>query len=355
MRKKTRIAVFAAAVLAVAAMCVAGCNGTAQEGDSQDAEQATEVSYAPKVRQLEDGTIIQLTPYDDRSNAYYFQQRDFVPYNTYWVHADERGCKSCHDNLRELLQDMDQYNHGGVDTILEGVEWDINTCIDCHTIGAWYYFVTNYEKLSTLIHAQHQDVASCWNCHDTQEDYATGTTKMVLWENVKYEKLRGIYTLTADEMTGDFTYTQDYITPVKDMYNLGPEYSDADRERYQKHEDGVPLDQELYDNWSITVDGTAVAEPKTFMLKDIMENGPIQTITCTFNCATARVNAGAVGQFEVTGVPLSWVFDQCDISEDAALCCGVSVDYFGYDTATEYPTVYEMGMLATEINGEPLS
>ena len=61
--------------------------------------------YAPEVRVLEDGTKVQRTPSEGAvftsldSSYTYHTPTDGIPYNTYYLKADSRGCNACHEDL----------------------------------------------------------------------------------------------------------------------------------------------------------------------------------------------------------------------------------------------------------------
>ena len=347
LRKRFLIAGAAAA----AACLLAGVIGCTQaEEPTPDPEEVTQ--YAPEVRRMANGKLVQLTPVDSRSDAYYFQQRDFVPYNTYWIDADNRGCKSCHDDLKAVL-DESPYQHAGIGTGVD-TEWTIDTCLGCHNGLPEGYF-TEEGTFPTVMHAIHQDKAECFQCHDISEDWYTGEDGMAMWDSVKHAKMRGIVWLTEEYLPEEFTYTQEYVTDAETLFDLGAQSTYLDFMRTDNEAEDAPLDQAMFDEWVISVDGDAVTTPKSWTLAELKEVAPMVTQLVTFNCTIGPANSGAIGQLEVTGVPVSWIFDQAGATEEAVWCQGMAGDYYGAYYTNDYQWAYQYGILALEFNGEPIS
>ena len=159
--------------------------------------------YAPEVRVLEDGTKVQRTPSEGAvftsldSSYTYHTPTDGIPYNTYYLKADSRGCNACHEDLAQTLNDG-IYPHADLSNPY-GIQITVQMCQDCHTFG--YGYITNQNSFGSLIHGIHATgQADCWNCH-----VATGDgSGMQLWDEAKFEELRGI-TPVAD-VQGEFSY-----------------------------------------------------------------------------------------------------------------------------------------------------
>ena len=84
-------------------------NDSAAEKDAAPAKADATVptTFLPAVIELEDGTKVQRTPDEtveqntlDGGYSYFLQSEETIaeaPYNTTFLHANERGCNSCHE------------------------------------------------------------------------------------------------------------------------------------------------------------------------------------------------------------------------------------------------------------------
>jgi len=360
------VALFASALL----LC-AGC--TQQTTNELTADVDTSQQFQPEVETLDDGTVIQRTPTEsaddttlDTSYIYYYQTDDTTatePYNTYYLHADEKGCNACHENLADTLANMD-YDHVDLRNSY-GIQITEQMCEDCHTFG--YGYITNQNSFGSLIHGIHgtdgmgttdddraatatdgkattSDI-SCWNCH-----VATGDGDgMQLWDDVKHQQLRGI-TAVAD-VTGDFTYDQSKITAPEDLFDFGWRYYDLDWMRAENTESDAPLDQDMFDNWTITISG-AVNKEVTYTLPELIAKYGSETVPVTFDCTLNPTGGPLLGNCEYTGVPLNKLLEEAGLTDDAGAITAMASDGFA---ETVQLSNYTDAWLAYEIGGEPLS
>ena len=162
----------------------------------------------PAVRTLEGGIQIQRTPDEaypgtlDGSVPYHTPEV-YVPYNTYYLKADEKGCNACHADLAKTIDSM-PYDHPDLENPF-GIQVTVQMCIDCHTYGAGY--LTNNKSFGTMVHGIHNtsQKAECWNCH-----VGTGSGDgMQLWDIVKHQQLRGIK--PVENVKGDFSLSLIHI------------------------------------------------------------------------------------------------------------------------------------------------
>ncbi len=341
-----------AAVSCIAALaCAVGCAQTAIEEETEDPY--TVEQYLPRIIQEEDGTLIQLTPDEEPTDVAYFIQgggdKDFVPYNTYFAKSNERGCASCHDDLRQLLEDS-PYDHPaliGADT-----EWTIHQCLDCHTVGNGY--LTHEHVFSTMIHAIHGEISNCWQCHDTTTTDNSSNSTMYLWEDVKADKLRGITKIASDGLNGSFSFSQDEVVEPENLGNLNAQLYDWDFLRAQYVDEGTPIDETLPNDWTIEVYGE-VDTPMTFNLKELMETAPMVTKLVKWECGFNPTGGSLMGQVEVTGIPLSYLLEQTGVKDTVASIMAYGID--GYNCAYGVPIEEFDGhdaIIAVEMNGEPL-
>lgn len=353
MSKKAFLRACACAALVGLLACAVGCAQSASDADAaaDTLDPVKETSYIPNVYVDGDGDLIQITPNEDMDDTAFMKQRRVMPYNTYYVDADHRGCKSCHDDLRQLLYDSD-YEHVAINGL--DVEWTVDMCLGCHANGTNGYFTIEH-AFATEMHGIHRDVADCWNCHDTDTTFNGTNPEMKLWDDVSHNKLRGITSIAADDMTGQINFNQDLIMDQDDLYNLNEQYYDWDYLRMEKQEAGEPLDEQMRDEWTITVGGE-VERPMTFNLGDLIENAPKVTRVMKWSCMINPIGGPGVGQVEVTGIPLSYLTDQVGLKDNVKAIWPESIDGF-IDPGALDMSILEGhdAIIATELNGEPLS
>lgn len=336
---------------------IAGCaqGENAETGSEQEASSLG----LPKVRVDGDGDLIQLTPGDDPEDAPYFQQQDYENMNVAFFNADERGCKSCHGDLKQTLKDMDYFHNaltGGTET-----EWTVQTCMGCHAENSRGYFKSEY-TFATMMHGIHMDSATCMNCHDTGTSSMTESAAnaelggMELWDDVKHDKLTGITDVDAEQMDGSFSWNQDVNTfDQDDMFILEAQYYDNDYMRKENTDNGVPLDEEMFENWTLTVSGE-VENPMTFTLGELVEEAPSETAVMKWSCVMNPVGGDAVNNVEVTGIPLSYIEEKVGVKDSATWVWPTGSDGFMNFAPQELSRVRETTcLLVYEINGERLS
>lgn len=343
---KTRAAIWGLS-LTTAACLTAGPLGAAL-ALADEASPAND--YAPQVAELADGTLVQRTPTEgannwtlDTSYTYHLPEEN-VPYNTYFIKADQRGCNACHTDLAEQLNAM-PYPHADL-TNSYGIQITVQMCIDCHTFG--YGYMTNQNSFGTLIHGIHgTGQADCWNCHA-----ATGSGDgMQLWDDVKHDELRGI--TAVPNATGEFSYDQDLTTPVEDLFDFDWNYFELDYLRHDNTVNDVPLDQELFDSWTLTLTGTD-GQMKTYTLPQIIENFESVTLPITFHCTLNPTGGPFIGNAVYTGVPLNALFEDAGIDIEAADFGGITIMAPDGFTESVLADNYQNAYVCYQIDGEPL-
>lgn len=343
--KKIGIAAAVAASVTVVALC-AGCAQSTEE-TTPDPEVVTQ--YLPEVVEQEDGTLIQRTPTEgevttvlDTSYTYHMPDGAY-PFNTYFLKADEKGCNSCHDDLAQTLNDMEAFAHVDLSNSY-GIQITVQMCKDCHTFG--YGYQTNQNSFGSLIHGIHDttEKAECWNCH-----VGTGSGEgMELWDEKKHSQLRGI-TPVAD-VTGDFSYNQDKTTPVDELFDFGWDYFDLDYLRTENTQNDTPLDEGMYNEWTISVSG-AVDKEVTYTLPELVEKFASETKPVTFHCTLNPTGGPLLGNAVYTGVPLSKLLEEAGMSTDAGALTFMAPD--GFTESVQMDNFTE-AYLCYEIDGEKL-
>lgn len=359
---KSRIALGSIAGATLLAVCVSCAPQQASPGQTDEGETTTGLSaaastvsiiesdpYNPIVKEREDGTLVQRTPTEgevttalDSSYTYHLPENN-VPYNTYYLKADEKGCNACHDDLAETLAAM-TYPHVDLRNPF-GIQTTVQMCKDCHTYG--YGYLTNQESFGSLIHGIHNtsEKAECWNCH-----VGTGSGDgMQLWDEAKHDQLRGITPIA--NVTGEFSYDQDKLIPASDLFDFGWNYFDLDYLRTENTADDKPLDQEMFDNWTITISG-AVDHEITYTLPQLIETFESVEVPFTLHCTLNPTGGPLLGNCLYTAIPLSALFEEAGISPDAGAFTTMAPDGF---TESVQMSNFTEAYLAYEIDGEKLS
>ena len=304
----------------------------------------------PLVTERPDGTLVQRTPSEIdilstiTDDWPYHYPENMPAYNIYYLDADNRGCNACHNDLAETLKAMQSYLHVDL-TNSYGIQVGVQQCIDCHTFG--FYYITNQYSFGSLIHGIHgtnRDRADCWNCH-----IATGSgAGMQLWDLVKHSQLRGITAI--HDVEGEFSFSQDKTTAAADIFDFGWQYFELDYLRYENTVNNVPLDQEMFDNWTITISGE-VEHELTFTLPELIERFGSETQAVTFHCTLNPTGGPLIANAVYTGVPLSLLFEEAGISPDAGAFSILAPDGF------EEPVMmdnFSEAWICYQIDGEPL-
>ena len=336
----------------LAAALMAGCSpapaqtSASSSGSTDTAAQAqTTAMFQPKhnpdgpvITQEADGSLIERTPVSDDD------------YNVKVLDADVRGCYACHGNLNELM--LNYYPEHNPSQGLEGVNPTISQCLDCHNRASYA------GNLGGMLHAIHNVEASdsevgCFNCHTT-----TVEGGMALWDQVKYDELKGI--TAVENVNGTFTFDQDYTVSQDEMPNAQWMGNDYDIMRFDNTAEGKPLDQEMFDTWEISITGE-VAQEQTWKLTDLIaeaeQAGVVVTTPLVAQCTINPLGGEAVAQVNVTGIPLEWILDKVDINEGAVGAMWYTPDgeRAGYRGVNLDELEGKVALLAYQFNGEPIS
>jgi len=305
---------------------VQGLDADEREEAIKAKNQYAQIEYTPERQVLESGVVVQKMPYDR------------FAYNTTILHAEERGCNACH-RLEDAVQSM-AISHPQL-LMTYNVEMNYNNCLPCHI---------SRNPVRVSIHSIHEfsDTfnamgGNCLSCHHV--DGGTGT--YTLWDDVKYSVMQGFTTLNKVE--GEFSYDQDVLSEMEDTFwywgngnNRGyqPNYSD---------------NQEIFDQWTITITGQ-VEEEVVLSLKELAAENSV-TQVMKISCNVNQVGGSLIGNWEVTGIPVSYVLEKAQIKEGADGVQFVSDDRWNVgsvamDFLTEWPTE---SLLVYKVNGEYIS
>ena len=317
--------------------------GEAAINEIYDALTEQAEAYAPEIVTLEDGTQVQRTPTDPGA---YFQMGywDKTSYNTYYLNADNRGCNSCHADLAQVVADMDFF-HLELSSGL-GSDVTVMDCRICHDQG--YGYVEKTQQLGSLIHGIHSKegfAGDCMSCHTATSD----GTGLQLWDEVKHDVLQGITAVSAEdaEPVVEFSYDQDVTTP---MFPASWFYGPSNVENIGKQLAGVEPSEDVWDTWEVSVTGL-VDKPFSMTLADLIDQAPSETRIVMNQCIMNPPGGEQVANFEITGIPISWMLEQAGVQDGATAVMAVAPDGWSRGVPIERVNEHD-GYLVYKINGE---
>ncbi|MGI6695386.1 MAG: molybdopterin-dependent oxidoreductase [Christensenellales bacterium] len=299
--------------------------------------------YAPKVITLDNGVMVQRTPSD--IGGYWHRPGNTTSYNTYYLNADNRGCLSCHNDLIDLLKNS-EYSHLDFSNTY-GLEMEVQDCMICHNQGDGYLVKT--QEFGSLIHGIHSKNPvgdKCMTCHNATSD----GRGLILWEEAKYDVLQGITFLP--DVQGEFSYDQNKLTDTEGILNVNWMSSDTNYAFAGAELADLPLDPDLFDNWTISITGE-VKNPFTLTLKELVETMPSERRIMTQHCIMNPVGGPYISNCEITGISISSLLQKAGIVEGATAVMSYAPDGWNRGILLEKLLVND-AYLVYELNGERL-
>ncbi|MEG0503510.1 MAG: molybdopterin-dependent oxidoreductase, partial [Raoultibacter sp.] len=281
--------------------------------------------YAPEIRTLPNGQMVQRTPteYEVDPDAWQVQAGS-NSYNTYWLDADNRGCESCHPDMNSLLKNLN-YEH----PVAWNDELDNKTtlqqCLFCHSYAPGY--LSKQYEFGTLMHGIHfgnrtkdefkdEFKGDCMSCHNATENGAG----LELWDLTKFDRLWGINKVANVE--GDFKIDQEKTQDQEGVFSYDWMHAYYDNMRHGAGVNGLNLEmpQSLFDEWTITVKGNVNKEYTAKLpelIKEAEADGAIVEKTSKMVCNWNPIGGGGVTNTEITGIPVSWLIEKADGYKDS--------------------------------------
>ena len=291
---------------------------------------------APTIRTLRDGTRIQRVPADPDA------------YNTYYLDAENRGCRSCHDDLRETLKTTPSV-HLELGPMF-GIDLTVGHCLGCHTYSPGH--LKEPYAFGRLMHGLHRKSkgfqGDCASCHEsTAKD-----GKFALWDDVKYAAYRGI--VDVPNVKGDFSFSQDVITTDAELYSLNWLYDEMDYVRYASVNGGEELPEATFNDWTLSISGD-VEKPYRIRLLDLLAEGASVTTIMKMHCTMNPPGGGLIENAVIRGIPLSYVLNKAGgVAPGATALFPSDSGGYSYPTTIEYLSGHA-AYLVYEINGHRLS
>lgn len=337
------------AALSIMFGCVLFASGCAS-GENQKPEEDAAASvidpvegdewaaYLPKVVTKEDGTRVQKTPFGTMTDGY-FMPKGWNLYNTYALNADNRGCSSCHDLDETLMATLDHWVYcGKYDN--EPMRYD--DCFGCHEA-----YGGSLQDFQNYIH-RHMEKESfvsmggtCNSCH-----YITNDGKYQIWDEVKYDVMRGISDVAANDVDVSVEWNQDEITPVDKMFVQKKAKNNWEWNLVEQAEN-------IRDTYTVKFTGD-MDNPREMTIQDMIDEFGTETRVICNQCTINGTGGPLIYQAEVTGIPLNKIIETLGLHDDANMLDAIGVD--GYDIPVYSQVAIDSDpLLVVEMNGEELT
>ncbi len=285
---------------------------------------------APERTVDRNGFTIQRTPADGET------------YNTTYLDADNRGCNSCH-TLENALMSLPTYHR----LIFFGynTEQTYENCVACHSDSY------SGRSLADPLHTLHMNSSvfassggTCQSCHYINP----ATNSFELWDEVKYDVLKGFTGVDAETAGISVSYDQTTITPAENRY-----YKTIIDEPSTWLTDDSTVDQSIFDNWVISIDGDC-ANPVEMTLPEMVEQFGTVTQVMKNDCTINGPGQATIMQCEVTGIPVSAIIEYAQPNEGANILSPISSDGYNYAQMSLDWLIENDALIVIEMDGEPL-
>ena len=315
------------------------------ERTSWEKNAETDEAYAPRVEVMENGVRVQKTPFNNTAldtQAGDVESKTITSWNNYFLNADNRGCTACH-SIEDALEMMETYH--GIIYFGYNNEQGLQNCFGCHS------FYDNYMR--DAIHTVHQRNStfqamggSCESCHYIAR-HDDGTIEYQRWDYVKYDVLRGISDVPAENMNLSFDWNQTEITPHEKMFfksiKSNPETWITDESQ---------TSQEAFDNWTITFSGD-IDNGGTFTLKELIDKYGTETRVMKAHCTVNGPGQSMIYQAEITGIPLKAIVKDLGLHDDVTMVDPIGADGYCYTIGLDR-MLDEEALIVIGMNGDTI-
>ncbi len=311
---------------------------------SWEKNKQADANWAPAVRELENGVKVQRTPFDTTAldtQAGDVDAKTIRSWNNYFLNADNRGCTACH-SIEDALEMMETYH--GIIYYGYNNEQGLQNCFGCH------YFYDNYMR--DAIHTVHQRSntfeamgGNCESCHyiNRADD---GTITYERWDYVKYDVLRGLKSVAAEDVNSTFEWNQTEITPHEKMFFKSTKNNP---ETWTYNEDEIPAD--IRDTWTVKFTG-AVKEEKEYTINELIEKFGTEKRVMKAHCTVNGPGQGMIYQAEVEGIPVSKILEEVEL-DGAVIVNPTAADGYCYPISVDVMNKEE-ALLVIGMNGDPI-
>lgn len=331
-------------VCLLAILCLFACGASAEEATTKPPRDFS--AYSPKITTLENGVQIQKVPDANMGWGWFINPEDFKgSYNTYFLNAENRGCSACHD----LEDTMRSFGHVVYHGEYPAEDMPVQNCVACHS-DTYSGF-----NLQQPIHSRHLGSTAfnamngtCESCHYIDEE-----GNYLRWDFVKYDVMRGMTDIAAEDVNVSIEWNQDQLTDEEDMMIV---YWDQHRgSDYDYTYDYIEAirSENIRDTYAVSFSGD-MDNPCELTIQEMIDRFGTVTRTLCGQCSINGAGGSLVYQCEVTGIPMDKICEYLGVHENANTFYPVGIDNYAI------PVLYEdmlacNGMLVFEMNGHELS
>lgn len=235
-------------------------------------------------------------------------------FNVNFVNDGNRGCKACHADLWDVMNDLSPIQHVLTSAPGYGQTYNVTDCLSCHH----YNVKAGGPKLSDILHSSHyanstftdDQNGNCWSCHATNL-----AGELVLWDLYKYtDELGGYKGSASDSMqmwlnlrTWNNNSVVDVVSDPEPAISVELSQPASD-EKDMFVADNYLIPQFTAENFTMTVKG--LGEDKTFTLADLQAM-PQSKMVATQVCNTNAINGVLIGNVPVEGIKIEDFIEAC--------------------------------------------
>lgn len=296
------------------------------------------------------------------------------------LNAGNRGCNSCHEDLWDIMNTKEGYNH-----ILTHVGYDkALTYQDCEPCHRGHTTLTG-PYLGDLLHAAHygseqfvEANGNCWSCHAMDSAGSQGDYQFMLWDDFYDSPALGGYPNIANDETTRYwlsvrgkdssdaigfnnrmdteqnptisvSFAQD-VTDHEDVFivnNWGEEVTEKN---------GEPFDFNEVCSEDNTLTITGVKNPKTWTKEELLAM-PQTEFSMALACGTNGRGGSLVSNIPMSGVSMEYLIEQCGglLDDSNAVVATASDGWKSFAMPVEASTYSKDAYIALKYYGEELS
>ena len=296
------------------------------------------------------------------------------------LNAGNRGCNSCHEDLWDIMNTKEGYNH-----ILTHVGYDkALTYQDCEPCHRGHTTLTG-PYLGDLLHAAHygseqfvEANGNCWSCHAMDSAGSQGDYQFMLWDDFYDSPALGGYPNIANDETTRYwlsvrgkdssdaigfnnrmdteqnptisvSFAQD-VTDHGDVFivnNWGEEVTEKN---------GEPFDFNEVCSEDNTLTITGVKNPKTWTKEELLAM-PQTEFSMALACGTNGRGGSLVSNIPMSGVSMEYLIEQCGglLDDSNAVVATASDGWKSFAMPVEASTYSKDAYIALKYYGEELS
>lgn len=245
-------------------------------------------------------------------------------FTTDFINAGNRGCNACHEDLWEVISDLNPLQHLASSAPGYGQNADWTDCAYCHggvaLGGVMLREPIHVAHLSNEMFVEELN-GNCFSCHalDENGDY-------VIWDFYKHSKQLGGYKDAGSDGTLSWVAGRGWDTDTMGGVTVAHEIQvdvEMDQEpsgREDMYQASNYAIQEIdAADWTLTVTGTN--NDRTFTY-DELKSLPQTEMTIAMMCGANGIGSYQIGNVTVTGVLLKDLIEACGGVQDGMISVG---------------------------------